>query len=68
VDAYWLRWALGVSKMTLYEFEYQNVHLTNLDEINAKLDEQNKLLEAIAHNLIEVSKYFRNKNDEANYQ
>jgi hypothetical protein len=54
--------------MTLYEFEYQNVHLTNLDEINAKLDEQNKLLEAIAHNLIEVSKYFRNKNDEANYQ
>jgi hypothetical protein len=68
VDAYRFRWALGVSKMTLYEFEYQNVHLTNLDEINAKLDEQNKLLEAIAHNLIEVSKYFRNKNDEANYQ
>ncbi len=54
--------------MTLYEFEYENVYITNLDEITAKLEQQNKLLEAIAHNLIEVSKYFRNKNDEANYQ
>lgn len=43
--------------MTLYEFE----------ELKAYLDKQNELLAAIAHNLIEVSKYFRNKNDESNH-
>jgi hypothetical protein len=48
----------------MYEFEYKNVSITNLDELIARLDKQNELLEAIAHNLIEVSKYFRNKNDE----